>query len=259
MKIAMGVEYFGTNYSGWQRNHHVVTVQAMVEKAISKVANHEVQVVCAGRTDAGVHGIGQVIHFESDAERSIKSWVMGCNANLPKDITVTWAKAMPEEFHARFSAFKRRYRYVIFNRRMRPALLEGRVTWEYRPLDETRMAEAGQYLLGEHDFTSFRDAECQSRTPVREVLRLDVTRRKDMVIMDIEANAFLHHMVRNTAGVLLAIGRGEKEPIWAKEVLEARDRTAASVTAPSGGLYFMEVSYPPQFELPVLPPSEMVW
>lgn len=259
MKIAMRVEYNGVGYSGWQSNPGVTTVQERVEMAISKVANHPVKVICAGRTDTGVHGVGQIIHFETESQRTITSWIMGCNTYLPKDISISWANSVSEDFHARFSAEKRRYRYVIFNRKVRPALLQDRVTWEYRPLDEKRMFEASRHLLGTHDFTSFRDSQCQAHSPVRTVLRLDITRRQEMVLIDIEANAFLHHMVRNVSGVLLAIGRGEKEPDWAKEVLEARDRTVAGVTAASGGLYFMEVSYPEQYGIPALPPSEMVW
>lgn len=260
MKIALGVEYDGSRFSGWQvQEHDVRTVQGCVEKAVGKVADHPVRVYCAGRTDTGVHSTGQVIHFETGAQRSERSWVFGVNANLPKDVCVLWAKPVDEDFHARFSAQWRAYRYVIFNRVVRPTFLAYRVTWDHRSLDVERMAAAGQYLLGEHDFSSYRAVGCQAKSPVRQVYRLDVSRNGQYIFIDIKANAFLHHMVRNIAGVLMSIGAGENEPVWAKEVLEHRDRTLGGVTAAPYGLYLSEVGYPERFALPRLPETAIVW
>ena len=218
--------------------------------ALATVADHPLRVICAGRTDTGVHALGQVVHFETQAERSERSWVFGANANLPKDVCVTWARPVVEDFHARYSALSRSYRYVIFNRPVRPALAGKRVTWEYRLLDEARMSAAAAYLRGEHDFSSYRALACQAKTAIRAVSRLDVSRDGELVYIDIEANAFLHHMVRNIAGVLMTIGAGEAEPRWAQEVLDLRDRTRGGVTAAPYGLYLMRVTYPPHFEIP---------
>lgn len=258
-RIALGVEYNGAAFSGWQIQEGTATVQACVESALSTVANHPVRVACAGRTDAGVHALGQVVHFDSDAPRTMRSWVFGANANLPKEISVLWAQPVSDDFHARFSAIRRRYRYVILSRPVRPTFLAGRVSWDYRPLDEKRMAAAAAHLVGEHDFTSYRALACQAKSPVRTLYRLAVTRQDDLVFLDIEANAFLHHMVRNIAGVLMAIGAGEREPLWAREVLEMRDRTLSGVTAPPHGLYLMEVGYPEVFAIPQAVPSAIVW
>ena len=246
MRIAMGVEYDGSGFSGWQIQPQgdVRTVQGSVEQALAVVANQSLRVHCAGRTDAGVHGLGQVIHFDSPVERSLYSWVFGANANLPGDVSILWAQQVDETFHARFSALRRRYRYVIFNRRVRPAVTE------YRPLDEQRMAEAARRLLGEHDFSSFRAYACQAKHPVRTIHELRVHRTDQRVIIDIEANAFLHHMVRNIAGVLITIGAGEREVDWIDQVLAARDRQRGGVTAPPQGLTLVSVTYPEVFALP---------
>lgn len=259
MRIALGIEYDGRPYCGWQYQDHSPSVQAEVEQALSNVAAHPVRVTCAGRTDTGVHAAEQVVHFDTEAIRDGKAWVMGTNTNLPNSVSVLWAQAVDETFHARFSALRRRYRYVIFNRPVRPAVLAGRVAFNFRRLDESRMRAAAQYLLGEHDFNAYRALACQAKSPVRTVYRLDVTRRDELILIDIEANAFLHHMVRNIAGVLMAIGAGELEPEWAKEVLDGRDRSLGGVTAPPDGLYLMEVVYPEVFALPRLPPSSALW
>jgi tRNA pseudouridine38-40 synthase len=262
VRIALGIEYDGSKFSGWQIQdpvQQVRTVQAALEAAVSAVANHPVGVVCAGRTDAGVHATAQVVHFDTTAERTERAWVFGINANLPKDVCVLWAKPVSDEFHARFSAVRRAYRYTIFTRRVRPTFLAYRVTWEHRPLDGERMRAAAQALLGEHDFSSYRAVACQAKSPVRTLHRLDLTQQGPFVHLDLEANAFLHHMVRNIAGVLMAIGAGEREPAWAGEVLEARDRTLGGVTAPPHGLYLTRVDYPEVHALPRLPPPFMVW
>lgn len=250
MRIALGIEYDGSAYFGWQRQAEGATVQACVEHAISVVANHATRVVCAGRTDTGVHATCQVIHFDTTAMRSDSNWVKGVNANLPHDIRVQWAMPVDEQFHARFSARRRHYRYVILNRPVASAVLQRRVCHESRPLDHNSMQKAALALLGEHDFTAFRAVACQAKSPRREIYRLDVTRSGNCIYIDVEANAFLHHMVRCIAGVLLAIGRGEQPVGWTVDVLASRDRTLSGVNAPPGGLYLVNVSYEPAFSLP---------
>ena len=250
-RIALGIEYKGARYRGSQRQESgVPSVQAALEKALSQVAAEPVSLMCAGRTDAGVHASGQVVHFDTRVERPLKAWIMGGNANLPPDISVTWAKVMPAEFHARFKAFARRYRYVIYNDPIRPAHLAEEVTWNHRPLDVARMREAAANLVGTHDFTSFRAVQCQAKSPVKTVHHLEVIEHGRFIVIDVRANAFLHHMVRNFAGVLMTIGAGEREPGWVAEVLAARDRRAGGVTAHPYGLYLVQVEYPPEFELP---------
>jgi tRNA pseudouridine38-40 synthase len=252
MRVVLGIQYDGSGFRGWQTQRPGVrTVQACLEQALAKVADHPVSLTCAGRTDAGVHGVGQVAHFDTAAVRSERSWVLGGNANLPLDLSLDWARAVPEDFHARFSALARRYRYLILNQPCRSALWHERAAWCYRPLDVRQMHEAGQALVGEHDFSSFRAAECQARHPIREIRELTVRRQGDGVVLEVEANAFLHHMVRNIAGVLIAIGAGDRPIDWAREVLEGRDRTQAGVTAPAEGLYLLMVRYPDRFGLPV--------
>ena len=251
MKIALGVEYDGSAYSGWQSQRHSPSVQAALEAALSRVANHPVAVWCAGRTDAGVHATAQVVHFESDAERSARAWVLGTNANLPPAVAVRWAQAVPAHFNARFSATARRYRYLLANQPSRPALWHGRMSWEFRPLDLPAMARAASSLLGEHDFSSFRAAGCQAKNPVRTMRHLDIAQSGTCVAFTLEANAFLHHMVRNIVGALLEVGRRERPEPWIAELLDARDRRLAGVTAPPDGLYLVGVQYPEEFGLPV--------
>ena len=259
MRIAMGVEYDGHPFCGWQYQDHSPSVQEALERALTKVADQPLRVICAGRTDTGVHGMGQVVHFDTTAERTERSWVMGTNANLPKSVAVLWAKPVSADFHARFSAQRRRYRYVIFNRPVRPTFLQHRVAWAYRPLDVVRMQAAARPLLGEHDFNAYRAQACQAKSPVRTLYRLDVARHGEFIALDLEANGFLHHMVRNIAGVLMAIGSGEQDVAWSAEVLARRDRTLGGVTAPACGLYLVGVQYPPDFGLPVLSPPPAVW
>jgi tRNA pseudouridine38-40 synthase len=249
MRIALMVEYDGSQYHGWQAQTDLHTVQQMLEQALSKVAAEEVHVVCAGRTDTGVHATHQMVHFDCASERPIRAWIYGVNSFLPKDICVKWGREMPDDFHARYSALSRRYRYVIYNAPIRPALLRSNVTWQYRPLDHRLMQDASQCLLGEQDFTSFRSIECQSRTPMRHVHSVQVVRHGDFVIIDISANAFLHHMVRNIAGVLIAVGSGRQTVSWVAEVLAAKDRRRGAETAPPYGLYLVGVVYPETFSV----------
>ena len=250
-RIAAGIEYCGRDFRGWQRQATGPTLQEAVERALSRVADSPVHVFCAGRTDAGVHARQQVIHFDPPVERKPRAWILGSNVHLPAQVSVVWAKAVSGQFHARYSALARSYQYVILNRSARPGLLTGRVTWEFRPLDELRMQAAAQCLEGEHDFSAFRAVDCQARNPVRTVTHLEVRRREDFLIIEVRANAFLHHMVRNIAGVLMMIGMGQKPVSWAQAVLDSRDRRLGGVTAPADGLYLAGVRYPAEFGIPV--------
>jgi tRNA pseudouridine38-40 synthase len=259
-RVACRIEYNGSLFNGWQSQPHlnVTTVQQTLEAALACVANQPLRVHCAGRTDTGVHGVGQVIHFDDPVGRSCKNWVYGTNANLPPSVRVHWAVPVPGDFHARFAALSRRYRYVIANTPVRPALLAGQVTWQRRPLNAARMHEAAQALLGEQDFSAFQAASCQSATPMRNVQRVAVERFGDLVAIDIQANAFLHHMVRNIAGSLMAVGDGRQSSGWISELLAGRDRTVAAETAPPDGLYLVAVAYPEQFKLPPAPTGPMI-
>lgn len=251
MRIALGIEYDGSAFCGWQRQASGRTVQGVVDDALSRIADEAVVSHCAGRTDAGVHAHGQVVHFDTGAVRDPRAWTLGANSHLPPDVAIRWALVVPADFHARYSAESRAYAFVISNRPTRPGLWQGRVCWQYRALDVARMREGAAQLLGEHDFSAFRAAGCQAKHPVRRLLRLDVERHGEMVILRVEANAFLQHMVRNLAGVLMEIGSGAREPAWAHEVLDGRDRRRAGMTAAAGGLYFLRARYPARFGLPV--------
>ncbi|MGL4734530.1 MAG: tRNA pseudouridine(38-40) synthase TruA [Enterovibrio sp.] len=257
MRIALGVEYDGKPFFGWQRQREVPSVQQTLEEALSRIANEPIALQCAGRTDAGVHATGQVVHFDVKTERPLRAWTMGGNTHLPDHIAVRWAQEVSEDFHARFSATARRYRYVIYNSVLRPAILRHGVSHYHEPLDEKKMHEAGQYLLGENDFSSFRAVMCQSKTPWRNVHHLRVVRSGPFVIVDIKANAFLHHMVRNIVGSLLEVGCHRQEPQWLAWLLAQRDRTLAAATAKAQGLYLVEVDYPENFALPILPPGPL--
>jgi tRNA pseudouridine38-40 synthase len=250
MRIALGVEYDGTDFNGWQRQPASRTVQQCIEQALSRVADHPLTTVCAGRTDAGVHATGQVIHIDTPAVRDEKAWIRGGNTNLPADIRIQWARDVDTDFHARFSARRRHYRYVILNRPYPSAQLRQRACWVFAPLDAHAMQAAANHLLGEHDFTSFRALACQARHPVRTIYRLDVSRCGDFVYLDVMANAFLHHMVRCIAGALISVGRGAASADWVRLVLDARDRATGGVTAPATGLYLVAVHYPEQFAIP---------
>ena len=249
-RIAVGLEYQGTRYAGWQSQRSIETVQVLAEGALGKVAAEAVSLVCAGRTDAGVHARGQVAHFDTTASRSMRAWMLGANSELPRDISLSWVRPVPPHFHARYSAEARTYRYLIFNRASRSGLLAHRATWIHRPLDAQRMAHAAAALEGEHDFSAFRAAECQAKSPIRRMERLTVTREGDWLAIEATANAFLHHMVRNIAGLLIRIGKGDAPPPWAAEVLAGRDRRLSAPTAPADGLYLWHVRYPAAFALP---------
>lgn len=259
-RIAACVSYNGQAYHGWQKlNNHLPTLQDFVERALSQVANHPVTTVCAGRTDAGVHALGQIIHFDAMSSRPIESWVFGTNRYLPADISIQWATPVDDSFHARFSAISRSYKYIIYNHVVRPAINNKGVSWYTRKLDESRMQEAAKYLIGEHDFNAYRTVHCQAKHAIRTIFHLDIKRQENLIIIDICANAFLHHMVRNIVGVLMKIGEGERKPIWAKEVLDSNDRKQGGVTAPPSGLYFSHVNYPKEFTLSMNQSSEILY
>ncbi|WP_100642885.1 tRNA pseudouridine(38-40) synthase TruA [Alteromonas facilis] len=250
MRIALGIEYDGATFSGWQRQSHVASIQQSLENALSKIADTKIEVQCAGRTDAGVHATGQIVHFDTDAQRPERAWTMGVNTHLPDTIAVAWSTEVPEDFHARYSATARRYRYIIYNSRLRPGIHTHGLTHEYRPLDADKMHQAAQCLVGENDFSAFRAAHCQSKTPYRNLTSISVSRQGNYVILDVEANAFLHHMVRNITGSLLEIGCGEQNVEWMQYLLSSKDRTQAGATAKPHGLYLVHVTYPHSFGLP---------
>ncbi|MDA0679509.1 MAG: tRNA pseudouridine(38-40) synthase TruA [Proteobacteria bacterium] len=250
MRVALGIEYDGTRYVGWQRQKSGVGVQAMVEKSIGKVADEAVSVICAGRTDTGVHATGQVVHFDTTAVRTGRGWLLGANSDLPEDVNVSWATPVRDDFHARFSATCRSYRYLILNRDHRSALNRHRAWWVFEPLDENAMQEAASHLVGEHDFSSFRAAGCQASTPVRNLSELVVCRQGDLIAITVRANAFLQHMVRNIAGTLVAVGRGDQQPNWVLSVLADRDRSKGGIAAPPHGLTLIGVEYPKKFGIP---------
>lgn len=249
-RFAAGLEYDGRAYAGWQFQPGLNTVQGALQRALSRVADTPVECVCAGRTDAGVHALAQVVHFDTDAVRTERSWRLGANTYLPSDVSVIWVREMPPHFHARFAASARSYRYVILNRDSRPGLAAGRATWERRPLDAERMHAAAQVLVGEHDFSAFRAIECQAKSPVRNVEQLRVVRSGEWLSIEVTANAFLHHMVRNLAGLLMSVGSGDSPPERVAAVLAGRDRKANAATAPPDGLYLAAVRYPGEFGLP---------
>ncbi len=249
-RLAVGVEYDGRGFCGWQLQDGLASIQEAVQAALGKVCDHRVELTAAGRTDAGVHARGQVAHFQSDAERTDRALVLGANTLLREGLALRWARRVPDHFHARHSALARTYRYCILNRNTRSALAAGRVAFLHRSLDVERMREAARHLIGSHDFSAFRAAECQARSPARDLTQLELRRVGDFLVMEVTANAFLHHMVRNIAGLLIHIGQGEAEPVHAAEVLAGRDRRLAPATAPAAGLYLWRVHYPPVFGLP---------
>jgi len=255
MRLALGISYNGQAYEGWQSQLSGRTVQDRLEAALDAFTTQSVSTVCAGRTDAGVHGLMQVVHFDTDLQREESSWVRGTNRFLPPDIAVEWARTVPDEFHSRASAIARRYSYVVLESKVRPSLDAGRVGWVFRPLDGDAMREAALQLIGEHDFTSFRASSCQALTPVKTINGIDVSRRGAYWRFDFEANAFLHHMIRNLMGCLLLVGQGLQSPSWMGEVLRAKDRDAAAPTFSPDGLYFLGPVYEPHWGLPDRTPA----
>ncbi|MBC7468766.1 MAG: tRNA pseudouridine(38-40) synthase TruA [Ramlibacter sp.] len=255
MRLALGISYHGQAYEGWQSQSSGRTVQDRLEAALAQFTTHTVSTVCAGRTDSGVHGLMQVVHFDTGLLRETSSWVRGTNRYLPPDIAVEWAQPVPEAFHSRASAIARRYSYLVLESKVRPSIDAGRVGWVFRPLDATAMREAAQALLGEHDFTSFRASSCQAPSPVKTLTRVDITQRGAYWRFDFEANAFLHHMIRNLMGCLLVIGQGHEPPSWIADVLNARDRDSAAPTFSPAGLYFLGPVYQSHWGLPQRTPA----
>ena len=255
MRWALGISYLGRAYDGWQSQPSGRTVQDQLEAALSRFADRPIATVCAGRTDAGVHGLMQVVHLDTDVEREPFSWVRGTNTFLPPDIAVQWAVPVPDQFHSRASAVARRYAYVLLESPVRPSVESGRAGWVFRPLDDVALRDAASRLLGEHDFTSFRASACQARSPVKSLRRIDITRRGPYWRFEFEANAFLHHMIRNIMGCLLLVGQGQHPATWIDQVLAARSRDAAAPTFPPDGLYFLGPVYEDHWGLPATTPA----
>jgi tRNA pseudouridine38-40 synthase len=262
-RIVLGVEYDGSPWQGWQTQPHGNTVQDRLEAALEKFALNHIVTICAGRTDAGVHGVEQVVHFDTELDRAPFSWVRGVNAFLPPSIAVRWACEVPrdptDDFHARFSAKARTYHYVLYNHPVRSPLLAGKAGWAFRPLDLKAMRVASAYLLGTHDFSAFRAAECQARSPVKTMYDIRIERRGDLIVFTLRASAFLHHMVRNIVGSLILTGNGNQSPEWLKRVLEGRDRTRAAPTFMPDGLYLAKVDYDPKWKLPQAAKAAIPW
>ncbi|HEU0283183.1 MAG TPA: tRNA pseudouridine(38-40) synthase TruA [Gallionella sp.] len=250
MRIALGVEYDGRPYCGWQSQSDGQAVQDTLQRALSQIAGEPISIIAAGRTDTGVHALEQVVHFDTQAERPLTAWVRGVNALLPGSIAVRWAHPVPDEFHARFSAHGRSYRYLLINRPVRSAIHAGKAGWFHAPLDVAAMQAAAQCLLGEHDFSAFRAAQCQAKSPVKHLHQLDIRRHGEMLILDLSADAFLHHMVRNIIGCLVYVGKGKHSPQWMKEILEGRNRNQAAPTFAPDGLYLRRIQYEAKWGLP---------
>jgi len=259
VRVALGVEYDGTNHAGWQVQPSQRTVQGCLEEALSQVANHQVKTVAAGRTDSGVHALQQVVHFDTTSVRSERSWILGLNSNLPSDINIVWASPVDNDFSARFSALNRSYRYLIFNRVGRSAIHEKRMWWLFGPLDELRMQAAADLLVGHHDFSAFRAKLCQAHSPIKTVEKIQVIRQGNCIAIDVKAQSFLHHMVRNIVGVLVPIGQGIQPVSWAKTVLDSRDRGQGGITSAPEGLYLVNVEYPEKYKLPTVSAFPVVW
>jgi tRNA pseudouridine38-40 synthase len=255
VRIALGISYHGGAYQGWQSQPSGQTIQDHLEKALSQLAAQRVSTLCAGRTDAGVHALMQVAHFDTHLTRDIHSWVRGTNACLPHDIAVEWAITTSDQFHCRASATSRRYAYVLLESAVRPSLDTGRVGWSFRPLDGDAMRQAAQHLIGEHDFSSFRASQCQALSPIKNILGITLTQRGAYWRIEFEANAFLHHMIRNIMGCLVTIGQGKKPPEWMLEVLAARDRKIAAPTFSPDGLYFLGPRYDAHWGMPDRTPA----
>lgn len=252
MRIALGVEYDGSRFCGWQSQLSGCGVQDILERALSSIAGEFIRVVTAGRTDTGVHALHQVVHFDTDVARPDSAWVRGVNALLPDSVGVLWARPVSDEFHARFSAVSRSYRYLLLNHPVRPALLCGKVGWFHQPLDVEAMRQGARFLLGEHDFSAFRAAQCQARSPIKDLQKIGIATSGDYILFDFTANAFLHHMVRNLVGSLVYVGKGKHPPAWMLELLENRNRTHSAPTFAPDGLYLAGIGYDPKWAIPDL-------
>lgn len=250
MRLALGIEYDGSRFLGWQTQPGGGAVQDALEPALSGIAGEPIAVTCAGRTDRGVHALEQVVHFDTGAKRPLSAWVRGVNATLPESVAVLWAHEVPDQFHARYGATSRTYRYILLNRAVRPALAARYAGWFHAPLDVPAMREAAGHLVGEHDYSSFRSSECQAKSPVRTVQELRIEQCDERIDFVVRANAFLHHMVRNLVGLLVYVGKGKHPPQWAAVVLAARDRRVAAPTFAPEGLYLEQVEYEPGWQLP---------
>jgi len=259
VRIALGVEYDGTDFAGWQIQPNQRTVQDCLQKAISTVSNQPTTIIAAGRTDSGVHALNQVVHFDTDAIRNERNWILGLNANLPRDINVVWAREVDDNFSARFSATRRHYRYLLMNRVSRTAIHDNRMWWVFKPLDVEKMQQAADQLIGHHDFSAFRAKECQANSPIKTLERLKISKQGDCIAIDVTAQSFLHHMVRNLVGVLVPIGQGDKPVSWAQYVLETKDRSKGGITSPPQGLFFIDVEYPEQYSLPAVSGFPVLW
>ena len=256
MRIALGIEYDGSPYYGWQSQPDGRTVQDVLQAALKHISGESISIIAAGRTDTGVHALEQVIHFDTQANRPLTAWVRGTNAYLPASVVVLWAHAVDDEFHARFSAQARSYRYHLYCRSIRSALLYGKAGWYHQDLDVAKMQEAAQYLLGEHDFSAFRASECQAKSPVKTLTHISMQQQGELINLDLTGNAFLHHMVRNIMGCLVYVGNGKHEPKWLQQVLDGRDRSKAAPTFAPDGLYLCHISYDPKWGLPQIKQSE---
>jgi tRNA pseudouridine38-40 synthase len=250
MRVALGLEYDGSRYHGWQSQTDMANVQDALQDALSVIACERISVIAAGRTDTGVHALEQVVHFDTSTVRQLTAWVRGCNALLPAGIAVLWAHEVGDEFHARFSAYSRSYQYVLFNRPTRLAVHAGKAGWFHAPLDVAAMQAAAHHLLGEHDFSAFRASQCQAKSPVKTLAKLDIRQQGETIIFDLTANAFLHHMVRNIVGCLVYVGKGKYPPAWMKQVLESRERKLAAPTFMPDGLYLRHIGYDAKWGLP---------
>ncbi|HET8807276.1 MAG TPA: tRNA pseudouridine(38-40) synthase TruA [Methylophaga sp.] len=259
MRIALGVEYDGSLFNGWQAQPQQRTIQGALEKAISQVADQPITVNAAGRTDAGVHALNQVVHFDTQAQRLPRNWLLGINSNLPCDVAVNWVQPVSDDFHARFSAEQRRYRYLLLNRLSRSAIQHQRMWWFYKPLDIDKMQQAANLMLGQHDFSALRARECQAKSPIKTLDAIRISRRDDCIAVDVVARSFLHHMVRNIMGVITAVGEGKQPVDWVSEVLASKDRDKAGVTAPPQGLYLTDVRYPAEYSLPAVSAFPVLW
>ncbi len=258
MRIALGIEYDGRPYCGWQSQPDVPNVQDTLQAALGQIAGEAISVIAAGRTDTGVHALEQVVHFDTRVERPLSAWVRGANALLPESVAVRWAHEVPDEFHARFSAHGRSYRYLLLNRPVRSAIHAGRAGWFHAPLDVPAMQAAARHLLGEHDFSAFRSSECQARSPVKHLRQLDLQRHGEMLVFDLNADAFLHHMVRNVVGCLVYVGKGRHPPEWMGEILESRNRALAAPTFAPDGLYLRRIQYEAKWGLPKMDGEKML-